>query len=73
MGNFGTATSRRIRLLAAVKSSAIHLACHQASPASGRPKHVRPTGVNVADQLGALVLGTIKESELCIPSLETLP
>ena len=54
-----------------IKTAVAHLACYQAKPASGQPKHVRRTGVNVNDQLGALVVGTIKESELCIPSLKT--
>jgi hypothetical protein len=49
-----------------------HLACYQAKGASGQPKHVRRLGVNINNQFGPLVLGTVKESELCIPSLKTL-
>jgi hypothetical protein len=33
---------------------------------------VRRTGVNTNNQLGALVLSTVKESELCIPSTKTI-
>ena len=55
-----------------IKTADAHLACYQAKPASGQPKHVRRTGVNTANQFGTVVLGTIKESELCIPSLKTV-
>jgi hypothetical protein len=55
-----------------IKNSTVHLACYQAKPASGQPKHVRRTGVNTNNQLGALVLSTVKESELCIPSTKTI-
>src|SRR5262249_36161453 len=51
-----------------IKNPNGHLACYQAKPASGAPRHARRTGVSTADQFGTLVLGTIKESELCVPS-----
>jgi hypothetical protein len=52
-----------------VKNSDAHLVCYQAKSASGQPKHVRQTGVQTNDQFGPLVLGTVKERELCIPSV----
>jgi hypothetical protein len=55
-----------------IKNPDIHLACYQAKPASGQPRHVRRTGVNTNNQFGPLVIGTVKESELCIPSIKTL-
>jgi hypothetical protein len=55
-----------------LKNADAHLACYQAKPASGQPKHQRRLGVNIANQFGSLVLGTIKESELCVPSIKTL-
>ena len=52
------------------KNPAGYLTCYQAKPASGQPKHVRRV-VNTNDQFGPLVLGTIKEAELCVPSVRT--
>src|SRR5207253_1916572 len=46
-----------------------HLACYQARPAPGQPKHVRQSGVHTNDQFGPEIVGTIKESELCVPSV----
>jgi hypothetical protein len=57
---------------AAVKNGDIHLACFQTKLASGAPKHVRRSGVQINDEFGPLTLGTIKERELCIPSIKTL-
>jgi hypothetical protein len=54
-----------------IKNNDVHLVCYLAKPARGQPKHVRRTGVNTNNQFGPLVLSTIKESELCIPSLKT--
>jgi hypothetical protein len=55
-----------------IKNADAHLACYQAKGAAGQPRHVRRTGVNINNQLGPVVLGTLKERELCIPSLKTL-
>ena len=55
-----------------IKNGDVHLACYQTKVGSGQPKHVRRTGVNTNGQLGSIVLGTIKESELCVPSLKTV-
>jgi hypothetical protein len=48
-----------------------HLFCYLAKPALGQPKHVRRTGVQVANQFGAQVAATIKEDEFCVPSVVT--
>ena len=56
----------------ATKSPTIHLACYLAKPAAGQPRHTPVTGVNTNNEFGSLVFGTIKESELCIPSIKTL-
>jgi hypothetical protein len=55
-----------------IKNPDAHLACYQAKTAKGQPKHVKRTGVNTANQIGTLVVGTNKESEFCIPSLKTV-
>ena len=55
-----------------IKNSDVHLACYQVKVGSGQPKHVRRTGVNTNGQLGSIVLSTLKESELCVPSLKTV-
>jgi hypothetical protein len=54
-----------------IKNPNAHLFCYLAKGARGQPRHVRRTGVNTNNQFGPLVISTIKESELCIPSLKT--
>jgi hypothetical protein len=49
-----------------------HLACYQAQGVRGQPRHVRRTGVNTNNQFGPLVMGTVRENMLCIPSTKTL-
>ena len=53
----------------AIKNSEIQLMCYLAKPAVGQPLHVKQTGLQEADQLGSRSLGTIREMELCVPSL----
>ncbi len=53
----------------AIKSPTIRLACYLAKTASGQPRHTPRTGVNTNNEFGPLVFGTVKESELCIPTL----
>jgi hypothetical protein len=48
-----------------------HLMCYQVKPASGQPKHIKVFGLFVNNQFGPERLGTIKEEELCLPSLKT--
>lgn len=38
-----------------------------------QPKHIRVTSIHVNNQFGPEQLDTIKEEELCVPSLKTLP
>jgi hypothetical protein len=49
------------------------LLCYQAKPAKGQPRHVKRTGLHVAHQLGLELLGTVKEEELCVPSVLAPP
>jgi len=56
----------------AIKNSDAHLACYLAKSAPGQPRHVRRNGVTTANDLGTMVLGTVKESEFCIPSIKTV-
>lgn len=51
-----------------IRNPAGKLVCYQAKPAAGQPKHQRSTAF-VHDQFGPGTLTTIKEDELCIPSL----
>ena len=54
-----------------IKDTRRHLLCYQAKPAKGQPTHVKVTGVNTANEIGADVVTTVKEQELCIPSQKT--
>jgi hypothetical protein len=56
-----------------IKNADAHLLCYIAKGVAGQPKHVRRSGVQTNDQFRAEVLQTVKESELCIPSVKTLP
>ncbi|TMB40671.1 MAG: hypothetical protein E6J55_20745 [Deltaproteobacteria bacterium] len=49
-----------------------HLVCYVARPARGQAKHVPRAPVYVHDQFGPQTLATVKEDELCIPSLKTV-
>jgi hypothetical protein len=51
-----------------IRNPAATLVCYLARPASGQPRHQRRT-VFVSDQLGPGTVETLKEDELCIPSL----
>jgi hypothetical protein len=55
-----------------IKNADAHLLCYTVKGVSGQPKHVRRTGVHINNQFATAVLGTTKESELCIPSIKTL-
>jgi hypothetical protein len=50
-----------------------HLLCYQVKAARGEPKHVKQTGVGVANQFGSETLETRKEEELCVPALKIPP
>jgi cysteine-rich repeat protein len=48
-----------------------HLMCYQVTPAAGQSKHNPVLGLFVNNQFGPERLDTIKEEELCLPSLKT--
>jgi len=47
-----------------------HLVCYVTRPAKGQPRHVPRAPVYVHDQFRTDTLATVKEDELCIPSLK---
>ena len=53
-----------------VPNSDAYLVCYLAKPAKGVPKHVPVTPVYVNNQFGPETLKTVKEDELCIPSVK---
>jgi hypothetical protein len=55
-----------------IKNPQAHLLCYAARPARGEPKHIRREGVFVNNQFGPLRIDTIREQELCIPSVKSL-
>jgi hypothetical protein len=50
-----------------------HLLCYQVQQDKDAPKHVQVTGIFVNNQFGPAQLDTIKEEEICVPSVKTLP
>jgi len=55
----------------AVPNPDAYLVCYLAKPAKGVAKHVPVTPVYVNNELGPETLKTLKEDELCIPSVRT--
>jgi hypothetical protein len=53
-----------------IQNPSAHLFCYKVK--GGVPKHVRRLGVHLNGQLGAEVIDTVKEDEVCIPSAKTL-
>ncbi len=53
-----------------IKNPTAHLFCYKVK--GGVPKHVRRLGVQLNGQLGAEVIDTVKEDEVCIPSTKAL-
>jgi hypothetical protein len=51
-----------------IKNSDAHLICYQVKGVKGQPKHVRQN-VFLNNQLGATTGTTLKESELCVPTV----
>jgi hypothetical protein len=47
--------------------------CYAASPAKGEPRHTPQIGVHLNDEFGGRVLNTVKELELCVPSIRLTP
>ena len=50
----------------------VHLVCYGAKPARGQAKHAPRSPVYVHNEFGTDTLATVKENELCIPSLKTV-
>ena len=50
-----------------------HLLCYQIRPAPGELKHVKVANIHTNNQFGPMQVKTVKEEELCVPSLKTLP
>jgi len=49
-----------------------HLASYSIKPSAGEPKHVRQTGLVVANQIGSLTVDTTKADTLLVPSAKDL-
>ncbi len=52
-----------------VKNPNLHLVCYQVKGAAGQPQHVRRS-LFVNNQFGSAAMFTVKESELCLPSVQ---
>jgi hypothetical protein len=51
----------------------LHLMCYKATPVRGEPRHTAVRGLHVTDQFGQEQLDTVKDEEVCVPSLTLLP
>lgn len=49
-----------------------HLMCYQVKVAKGQAAHSKQVNVAVSNQFGTVLLDTVKEEELCVPSEKTL-
>jgi hypothetical protein len=47
--------------------------CYAASPAQGQPRHTPQLGVHLTDEFGGQVLTTVKDLEICLPSVRATP
>ena len=56
-----------------IKNLNAHLMCYKVKPAKGEPKHVKIKGIHVNNQFGLEELDTMREEELCVPSVKTVP
>jgi hypothetical protein len=55
------------------KEPSARLACYQALPVKGQPKHTKVTGLLLNNQFGPDEVDTLKETEFCVPSSENSP
>jgi hypothetical protein len=53
-----------------IKHPVNHLMCYKAAPVRGQPKHESVSGLFVNNQFGPERIDTIKEEELCVPSVK---
>lgn len=54
-----------------IKNSDDHLMCYGVKRAAGQPRHVPVTGIYVNNQFGPEQLDTVRETDLCVPSVKT--
>lgn len=47
-----------------------HLLCYKATPAKGQPKHLPVKGIHLSNQFGLETVDTVREEDLCVPSLK---
>jgi hypothetical protein len=47
--------------------------CYAASPALGQPRHIPQLGIHLNDEFGTQVMNTVKELEICLPSMRLTP
>ena len=47
-----------------------HLLCYELRLARGEPRHKRVRGIHINNQFGPLELDTVRERELCVPSVK---
>jgi choice-of-anchor C domain-containing protein len=55
-----------------IKNPDTHLLCYQAKPARGQPRHQPVSPIFVNNQFGPEILQTVKEEDLCVPSMKTV-
>jgi hypothetical protein len=55
-----------------IKNPAAHLVCYSVRKVAGVTPHQRVNDVRTASQFGDLTIGTVRESELCIPSTKVV-
>ena len=52
-----------------IVNPAVSLLCYTAAPVKGQPKHVAAKGLFLGNQFGVEQADTVKEEELCVPSV----
>ncbi|MBI3247750.1 MAG: hypothetical protein HYZ50_14700 [Deltaproteobacteria bacterium] len=57
----------------AIKDAGRHLMCYQVRPARKEPRHISVPGIFLNNHIGPEQVDTVKEEELCVPSLKILP
>jgi hypothetical protein len=50
-----------------------HLLCYPVNRSSGQPRHDKVLGTYVEDQFSDGQVDPLREDELCVPSMKTLP
>ena len=56
-----------------VKNPDVHLACYLAHRGTGQPALLQQVGIHTNNELGSLVVSTVREGELCFPARVTIP